>query len=61
MLLLLVKSDLLADIDDQKVVEEWADQTGGLKTLCIQIGYGEPTRVESREGSSGLAESSRVT
>ena len=30
-------------------------------TLCINIGYSEPTRAESREGSSGLAESSWVT
>ena len=34
---------------------------GGWKTLCIKIGYSEPTRAESREGSSTLAESSRVT
>ena len=30
----------------------------GLKTLCIKIG--EPVRAKSREGSSNLAESSRV-
>ena len=34
---------------------------GGWKTLCIKIGYSEPTRAESREGCSTLAESSRVT
>ena len=28
---------------------------------CIKINYSEPTRAESREGSSTLAESSRVT
>ena len=28
------------------VVEEWADQMGGLKTLCIKIGYNERTRAE---------------
>ena len=46
------------------VIEEWADQVGaggGLKTLCIKIGYSEPTRAESREGYSTVAESSRVT
>ena len=46
-----------------RVVEEWADQTGGggWKTLCIRRGYSEPRGAESREGSSTLAESSRVT
>ena len=34
---------------------------GGWKTLCIKIGYSKPTRAESREGSSTLAKSSRVT
>ena len=34
---------------------------GGLKTLCIKIGYSEPSPAESREGSSTVAESSRVT
>ena len=33
----------------------------GLKTLCIKIGYSEPSRDESREGPSTVAESSRVT
>ena len=33
---------------------------GGWKTLCIEIGYSEPRGAESREGSSTLAESSRV-
>ena len=33
----------------------------GVKTPCIKIGYSEPTRAESREGSSPRAESSRVT
>ena len=31
-----------------------------LKSSCIKIGYSEPTRAESREGTSTLAESSRV-
>ena len=43
------------------VVEDWADQVGGLNPLCSMLAYSEPTRAESREGSSGLAESSRVT
>ena len=34
---------------------------GGLKTLCIKIGYSEPSQAESREGSSTVTESSRVT
>ena len=42
-------------------VEEWAELTGALRSLCIKIGYSEPTRAESREGTSTLAESSRVT
>ena len=42
------------------VVYVWADLTGGLKTLCIKIGYSEPSRAESREGSSTVAERSRV-
>ena len=33
---------------------------GGWRSLCIKIGYSEPTRAESREGTSTLAESSRV-
>ena len=45
-----------------QVVRVWADQVGGgVKTLCIKIGYSEPTRAESREGSSPRAGSSRVT
>ena len=43
------------------VVEERAEQTEGLKTLCIKIGYSEQTRAESREESSTQTESSRVT
>ena len=44
------------------VVEEWTDEVGGgLKTLCIKIGYSELSRTESRKGSSTVAESSRVT
>ena len=48
------------------VEEEWADQTGGgggggLRSVCIKISYSEPTRAESREGTSTLAESFRVT
>ena len=43
------------------VVEEWADQMGRLKTFCIKIGNIERNRAESREGSSTLAESPRVT
>ena len=39
----------------------WSEQGGGVKTLCIKIGYSEPTRAESREGSSPRAESSRMT
>ena len=34
---------------------------GGLRSLCTKIGYSEPTREESREGTSALAERSRVT
>ena len=34
---------------------------GGLRSLCIKINYSEPTRAESREGTSTLAESSGVT
>ena len=34
---------------------------GGWMTPCIKIGYSEPRGAESREGSSTLAESSRVT
>ena len=34
---------------------------GGWRSLCIKISYSEPTRAESREGTSTLAESSRVT
>ena len=34
---------------------------GGLRSLCIKIGYSEPTRSESREGTSTIRESSRVT
>ena len=34
---------------------------GGLKTLSIKIGYREPSRAECREGSSTVAESSRLT
>ena len=34
---------------------------GGWRSLCIKIGYSEPTRAESREGTSTRAESSRVT
>ena len=39
----------------------WSGGGGGWKTLYIKIGYSEPPRVESREWSSTLAESSRVT
>ena len=42
------------------VVYVWADQMVGWKTLGIKIGYSEPTRAESHERSSTLAESSRV-
>ena len=47
----------------QWVVEVWADQTAGgvWKSLCIKIGYSEPIRAESQEGTSTRAESSRVT
>ena len=31
---------------------------GGLSSLYIKIGYSEPTRAESQEGTSGLVESS---
>ena len=34
---------------------------GGLKTLCIKMGYSESTGAESREGSSALSERSWVT
>ena len=46
------------------MVEEWADQVGGgggWRSVCIKIGYSEPSRAESREGTSTRAESSRVT
>ena len=37
------------------------DQVGGPEDpQCIRIGYSEPTRAQSLEGSSSLAESSRV-
>ena len=39
----------------------WRGGAGGLMNLCIKRSYSEPTRAESREGSSTLAESSRVT
>ena len=32
----------------------------GWKTLCFEIGYSEPRRAESRQGTSTLAKSSRV-
>ena len=39
-----------------------ADQKGGgWETLCMKKRYSEPRGAESREGSSTLAESSRVT
>ena len=41
--------------------EEWVELVGGLKTLCVKIGYSEPTRAESREGPATVAESFRVT
>ena len=50
--------------DHTPVVEERADQVGGgggWRSLCIKRGYSEPTRAEIREGTSTLAESSRVT
>ena len=37
------------------------DGRGGGGPSCIKIGYSEPTRAESREGTSNGAESSRVT
>ena len=43
------------------VVYMWADQAGGWRSLCFKIGYSEPTRAESREGTSTVADSSRVT
>ena len=46
---------------EKQVVRVWAEVVGGLKTTCIKIGYSEPTRAESREGSSIPPESSRVT
>ena len=33
----------------------------GLMTLCVKIGYSEPTQADSRDGSSAVAESSRAT
>ena len=42
------------------VVGGLADQVGVDDHPCIKIGYREPTRAESREGSFILAESSRV-
>ena len=47
-------------VRDESVVYVWADQTGGWRSLCIKIGYSEPTRAESRERTSTQAESSRV-
>ena len=53
-----------------KRVREWADQMGGSggggggdveDSPCIKIGYSEPTRNQNREGSSTLANSSRVS
>ena len=42
-------------------VRVWADQVGGGgRPYCIKIGYSEHTRAQSGEGSSTLAESSRV-
>ena len=38
-----------------------ADGGGGLRNLCIKKGYSEPSQTESWEGSSTVAESSRVT
>ena len=34
---------------------------GGWRSLCIKIGYSEPSGAESRDGTSTRAESSRVT
>ena len=46
------------------VVEEWVELLGGggggLKSQCIKMNYSDPTRAESRERTSTLAESSRV-
>ena len=46
------------------VASVWADQSRGWGVWipsCIKIGFCQPTRAESREGSSLQAESSRVT
>ena len=48
-------------IFEGKVVYLWAELTQGLRFLCIKIGYNEPKGAESREETSTLAESSRVT
>ena len=38
----------------------WAEYLGGGRPSYNKIGYSEPTGAQSREGSSTLAESSRV-
>ena len=38
-----------------------SDGGGGWRCLCLKIGYSEPSRAESREGTYTLAESSGVT
>ena len=50
---------LWREINTSSKSVSWSEQ--GVKTLCIKIGYSEPTRAESREGSPPRAESSRVT
>ena len=45
----------LITLQSTSVVEEWAAQTGGLKTLRIKMGYSEPGWAESREESSTVA------
>ena len=48
-------------ISSRRVSRADGGEGGWLKTLCIKIGFREPRRAESREGSSTVAKSSRVT
>ena len=52
----------LALLRSSIVVHVWANQVGWgeWRSLRFKIGYSEPTRPESREGTSIVAESSRV-
>ena len=54
------KKVALRSAESARVVDSEQIRRGRLRSLCIKIGCSEPTRAESREGTSGLAESSRV-